>query len=422
MLAVLRTNRDIRLLFFAQVVSYCGDWFAYVAFVGLVQHVTDVPVLVTLVYVAQALPAFLCTPVAGPTVDRFDRKRIIQSVSVVQTAAALGLLVVHSSASLWFGFACLCVISALGSFVGPASQAGLPNLARSPEELRTASLMFGSLWGAMLAIGAGLGGLFASAFGRNASFIADAVSFVLAAALVSAIRTPMQAGDRPTAATRPPFRPIADMREALGLARRDPVLLSLLSSKAAFAIGSGIVGLLAVLATKHLHGGDSGTGLLLGARGAGVALGPLLAARYVGPELSKVLKLCGGAGLVFGVCYFGIALAPALWVAMVCAFIAHLGGGAQWTLSTYGLQARAPDEIRGRILAGDVGFTMLILTVANVSAGLLAAALGTRETIGLFALIGFVAGATYLVLTRSVRASLAAAENRGGLTTLPARD
>ena len=60
-------------------------------------------------------------------------KRILVTVSLVQTLAAAGLLLVHSRSSLWIGYFCLCVISAFGSFVGPAAQAGIPNLARDPD-------------------------------------------------------------------------------------------------------------------------------------------------------------------------------------------------------------------------------------------------------------------------------------------------
>ena len=123
MLSMLRTNRDIRSLFIAQVISFAGDWFAYVAFVGLVQDLTDLALLVTLVYVAQALPAFFMSVVAGPAVDRFDRRRILVTVSLVQALAAAGLLLVGSRGTLWFGFLCLCTISALGAFVG-ARRAG----------------------------------------------------------------------------------------------------------------------------------------------------------------------------------------------------------------------------------------------------------------------------------------------------------
>jgi MFS family permease len=417
MLRMLRSNRDIRSLFVAQVISYCGDWFAYVAFVGLVQDVTDSAILVTLVYVAQSLPAFLVSPIAGPVADRFDRRRIVQIVSFVQALAAAGLLLVASASTLWFGFVCLSCISALGSFVGPAAQAGLPNLARTPDELRHASLLFGSLWGAMLAVGAAAGGVFASLFGRDASFVANALSFVAAAAFVTMIRRPMQVRE-PTTQSRGRLRPLADMGEAFGHARRDHVLLALLASKATFAMGAGIVGLLAVLATDELGGGDGATGLLLGARGLGVALGPLLAARLLGPSLDRLLLLCGCAGLAFGVCYLGLSVAPALAVAAPLALLAHLGGGAQWTMSTYGLQRRAPDEIRGRILAGDFGIVTLIITISNVAAGGVAGLLGVRAAIAVFAGIGLLAGTTYLVLTRSLRASLAAGDAVPALDTV----
>ncbi|MEX0846497.1 MAG: MFS transporter [Ilumatobacteraceae bacterium] len=407
MFSMLRTNRDIRLLFIAQVISFAGDWFAYVAFVGLVNDLSSAATLVTMVYVAQALPAFLMAPIAGPAADRFDRRRIIRTVSLGQALAALGLLFVGSTGSLWFGFLCLCVISALGSFVGPSAQAGLPNLARTPVELTKAALLFGSLWGAMLAVGAALGGLVASVFGRDVAFAANAVSFVLAAASVSLIRRPMQAERAPDAPAAPRMRPIADMHEAFSYARKDNVILALLASKATFAMGAGIVGLLAVLATDELNGGDAATGLLIGARGVGVALGPLIAARFVGPSMSRVLLMCGAAAMSFGVCYLGLSLAPTLAVALPFAFLAHIGGGAQWTLSTYGLQRRAPDAIRGRILAGDFGIVTLIITLSNLGAGALADAVGARPTIAVFAVLGLLAGALYLWLTRGVREQLA---------------
>ena len=407
MFSMLRTNHDIRALFIAQVISYAGDWFAYVAFVGLVQNLTDSPLLVTMVYVAQALPAFFVSAVAGPAADRFDRRRIIRGVSLLQAIAAAGLLIVHSRDSLWFGFVCLCLISALGSFVGPAAQAGLPNLVRNDDELKHASLLFGSLWGAMLAVGAALGGLVASLFGRDVAFAVNALSFVAAAGYVTLIRRPMQQPRDRSDGAAERMRPIADMGEAFTFARRDNALLALLASKATFSIGAGIVGLLAVLATHDLHGGDGATGLLLGARGLGVALGPLIAARLVGPSLSRVLLLCGCAGLVFGVCYLGLSIAPTLALAAPLALIAHLGGGAQWTLSTYGLQRRAPDHIRGRIIAGDYSIVTLIITLSNLAAGALAEALGARPAIAIFAGITLLTGAIYLVATRSVRASLA---------------
>jgi MFS family permease len=401
---LLRTNHDLRWLFIALVISYIGDWFAYVAFVGVVQDVSDASILVTLVLVAQALPAFLMTPIAGPVADRHNRRTVIMTVASVQTLAALALLLVDSESTLWIGYLGLCTISALGAFVGPAAQAAIPNLARTPEEHQTASVMFGSLWGAMLAVGAALGGLVAGLFGRNVAFVANAASFALAVGIVALIRRPMQASRDDQSIRR--IRPIADMREALGYARRDSTLLSLLASKATFAMGAGVVGLLAVLVTEELGGGDTQTGLIISARGFGVAVGPLLAAPFARTSLGRVLLICGVAGGIWGTAYLGLSVAPTFAIALALVLIGHLGGGAQWTLSTYGLQARAPDHVRGRILAGDFGMVTLIMTLSNIAAGLLADAMGVRPTIALFAVLDIAAAATYLLATRSVRERL----------------
>jgi MFS family permease len=402
---LLRTNRDVRYLFISQVVSYIGDWFAYVAFVGVVQSLSDRSILVTLVLVAQALPAFLVTPIAGPTADRFNRQVVIGSVSLVQAVAALVLLMVDSVSTLWMGYLCLCIISALSAFVAPASQAALPNLTHGPDELAKANVLFGSLWGAMLAVGAALGGLVAGVFGRDAAFLANAASFVVAAGAVAMIRRPMQAA-RDDRATRAAMRPIADMREAFGYARRDSVLLAMLASKATFAVASGIVGLLAVFVTEELGGGDTKTGLMIGARGVGVAAGPLIVSKFVRLSLSNVVTICGWSGVAFGVFYLGLSAAPAFAIALPLVLLAHIGGGAQWTLSTYGLQVRAPDHVRGRILAGDFGMVTLIITLSNLMAGLLADAVGPRPTTAVFALLCIAAAAGYLVVTRPVRLRL----------------
>ena len=265
------------------MVSFAGDWFCYVALLGLVNDLTGSSLLVALVFVSQTLPAFLVAPVAGAAADRFDRRKIVVTVSFVQAGAALVLLGAGPG-RVWLAFVAQATIAAFGAFVLPASQAAVPNLARDADELKAATALFGSTWGAMLAIGAALGGGFAAAFGRDASFVADAVSFLLAAALVATIRRPMQQR-RDTARSGQRLRPLADMKEGLLHAKRDRALLALMSSKATFALGAGTVGILAILVTESFGGGDGATGLLLGMRGLGIGLGPIIAARLIGPSL-----------------------------------------------------------------------------------------------------------------------------------------
>ena len=401
---MLKTNADMRRVFLAQVISYLGDWFSFVAIIGLVDDLSGSKFLISLVMVAFSLPSFLASPIAGSMVDRFDRRRILVFVSIIQAVAALGLLLVGKD-TIWLAFLAQSTVSALAAVVGPATESAIPNIARNDEELRLANSLLGSTWGVMLAVGAAVGGVFASVFGRDAAFIANGVSFALAAILFSRIKTPMQK-DRNVQTQRQRIRPIADMREAIIHSRQDPVLMALIFSKTTFAIGAGVVSQLAVLASDVFNGGDASRGLLIGIRGVGTGLGPLIAMRYTRGQLSKVLTICGFASLAFSGFYFIGAWMPTLWLTAIFVMLAHLGGGAQWTLSSYGLQLRSPDHIRGRILAGDFALVTLMLSLTSALAGLVSEYFGVRQAISGFACAAAIASVIYIRATKRLRTQL----------------
>ena len=401
---MLKTNADLRRVFMAQVISYLGDWFSFVAIIGLVDDLTGSKFLVSLVVVAFSLPSFLASPIAGSMADRFDRRRILIFVSIIQVIAAFGLLFVGKD-TVWLAFLAQSTISALAAVISPATEASIPNIARDENELAIANSLLGSTWGVMLAVGAAIGGVFASVFGRDAAFIANGVSFAIAAILFSRIKTPMQK-DRSVQTQRQRIRPIADMREAIAHSRKDPVLMALIFSKTTFAIGAGVVSQLAVLASDVFNGGDAARGLLIGVRGVGTGLGPLIAMRYTRGQLGKVLVICGFASLAFSGFYLVGAWMPTLWLTAIFVMLAHLGGGAQWTLSSYGLQLRSPDHIRGRILAGDFALVTLMLSLTSALAGLVSELYGVRQAISGFACAAAIASVIYIRATKRLRTQL----------------
>ena len=387
-----------------------GDWFCFVALAGLVEDVTNSRFLVSLVLVSMTIPGLFMSPVAGSFADRFDRRKILIAVSALQACAAL-LLLLHSVVGIWVTFLSQCIIAALASFVGPCTSAAVPNLTDNEEDLRKTNALFGSTWGIMLAVGAALGGLFAGAFGRDAAFIANAISFVLAGVLFASVRRPMQS-ERTQHSNSRRVRPLADMKEAIHVAKNDPVILALLCSKMTFAVGAGIVSQLAVLASNVFHVGDSGRGLLIGVRGVGSGLGPIIGARIAGRDMAKLLKVCGFAGLIFAVCYFGAALSPFVGMAAVFIALAHLSGGAQWTLSTLGLQMEAPDHVRGRVMAGDMALVNTMIGFTSILAGLTSEFIGVRPAIMVFATAAACASVVYIFATAGIRKRLHTAQQQ----------
>jgi MFS family permease len=408
-LALLRRNGDFRSVFVAQIVSFAGDWFATVAMLGLVIDRTGSDVAATAVIVVQTLPSFALSPLAGPAADRFDRRRLMVLVSLLQAGAA-GLFLVAVHGPVVFAFLAQGSIAALGTFFAPASQAALPNLVDA-EDLPLATVMMSSTWGAMLAVGAAIGGLFAIVFGRQAAFAADGLSFLLAAGLIAAVRRPTQL---PAPAGRPArMRPLVDTVETFRYARTNPVVAALLGSKLGFGLGGGAVGMLALLATGPFHSGDTGTGLLLAARGVGVVAGPFVARRLLdrralggdslNDQIPGILLACGVAGLVYAAGYAVVGTAPILAVAVVGVLLAHLGGGAQWTLSTYGIQAAVPDYIRGRVFAADFALVTVTMSLSLIASGALAGVTGPLPPTLLLAGVSCLWGFAYLALTRPLR-------------------
>jgi MFS family permease len=141
----------------------------------------------------------------------------------------------------------------------------------------------------------------------------------------------------------------------------------------------------------------------MAARGVGALVGPFFGHRLSGPQHRRLFSAIGLALTVFGLSYVGLGLAPALWVAAVAIFVAHLGGGSQWVLSTYGLQVLVPDHIRGRIFAVDFALITLSLGISSLAASWIADAAGPRQAAFALGGVAVLWAGVWWILTRKVR-------------------
>src|SRR5205085_12526395 len=105
----------------------------------------------------------------------------------------------------------------------------------------------------------------------------------------------------------------------------------------------------------------------------------------------------------FGVFYGIFPLMPFLLAAAPFSAAAHLGGGAQWTLSTYGLQTIVPDYIRGRVFAFDFALVTLTITLSNLAAGWAAETIGPRAAMEGLSGVALLYAAAWWLGTRRLR-------------------
>lgn len=365
--SILRDNRDFRQLYIARLVSFAGDWFLVVPLVGLVYEASDSPFAAAALVAIRALPPLILAPVTGFVSDRFDRKKVLVITDLIRAGLALSLLLTDVISGIWFPFMIAALDGGGASFFYPASGAALPNVI-PPKDLGPANVMMGSAWGAMAALGAALGGFVAVTISRDAAFVINSVSFVVSAILISTIRAPLQ-----DLTQRAVVGFLSSIRDALVYARENVRIAALLSSKAMHSISSGgAVGIFAVISFALFDAGDSGTGLLFGARGIGNLVGPIIAFRLVGNSLEKTLGSIGFAMAVWGASYLLVGIAPTLALATIGVAIGHMGGGTEFTFSTYGLQELSSDGVRGRVFALDFGLFTLASAISALIVGGLA--------------------------------------------------
>jgi MFS family permease len=396
--SLLRRNRDFRKLYLASVISLGGDWFLLVALFGLALDLTGSAVSTAALIVAQELPFFVMSPIGGFIADRLNRKWLMVTCDSVRAVLVLGFLFVHDASTMPIAYLLLAVISMFSAVFDPASSAALPNLVE-PQDLGPANALAGSIWGTMLAVGAALGGLVSAAFGRDTAFLVDATSFAVSALLIAWIARPMAAPRDEEAETNV----IRATVETVRYARRDHRVLALVTVKAGFGIAAGVLALIAVFAHNVFHGGEVGIGILMAGRGVGALIGPFLGRWLSGPDDRRLFGAIALSLTIFGFGYALLGVMPSLWFGAVAVGIAHLGGGAQWTLSSYGLQRVVPDRILGRIFSFDFALITLSLTVSALASGWAAQRFGPRPTVMVLGGVAVVWAGVWAWLTTDVR-------------------
>src|SRR5580658_934582 len=377
-LRLVRENRNFRRLWLAQIVSEIGDWFYTLSIYTLLLQLTGHAGSVALALVLQVLPQTVVGPMAGVVNGRLRRKHVMIAADLIRCVVVLAMLLVRSPSMVWLVYLLLVTETTMTAFFEPARSAVIPNVT-TEDEVLVANTLSSATWSVNLLIGASIGGVVAAFFGRDAVFILNALSFLVSAWLIRSMRF-----EEPHAASSAPLRPrdlidFTPVLEGFRYIRNHPTLLPAVCAKA----GELMVGPSWVIFTVmgahefawHGHGINDaggamlGMSILLGGRGVGALVGPLISARWAGRS-DRRLQL----GILFGYLTIGagyslLGASRSIWMAAACALLAHAGGSTVWVFSTTLLQLHSEDRFRGRVFSADLGLGSLSFAVTAYLAG-----------------------------------------------------
>ncbi len=396
-------GRQFEWLWAAYAVSTAGTWLGFGAFpliAILVLHCGPAEVS-ALAAAGLAAGAVLAVPL-GPWVELRRKRPVMMAMDLIRFAALISVPAAFLTG--WLSFAQLLIVSVIAAAASitftAASGAYLKALV-PPDDLLIANGRFESTAWTVTAVGPPLGGVAIGLLGPAITVLADAVSYLLSAAGIAAIRT------------REP-RPVR--AEAAGLRARDLAdgwRYILAHSELRRLCGNTILVNGLIMATSPLVSvlmlGQLGFapwqyGLAFGAPCVGGLIGARLARRLVrrfGPHrvmrTAGTLRACWPAGLAFirpGASGIVLVIAVQLGLVTCCSVFSPV-------LATYRLQQTEQDRVARTLSAWSVTSNV---TIAALTAlwGLLASFTSPRAAI---ALAGVVILATPLLLPRRDQAA-----------------
>ncbi|HUQ93116.1 MAG TPA: MFS transporter [Bryobacteraceae bacterium] len=381
---LIRANRNFRRLWFAQIVSEIGDWMYTVAIYSQLLALTGGSAQsVGFAFILQVLPQLLVSPMVGVLNDRLSRRKLMIVADLARAVIVTMMLVALSLQLIWLIYVLLFLETVFWGLFEPGRSAVIPNITEGRDQLIANSLS-STTWSFNFAVGFAIGGFIAALAGRQMVFLLNAASFLISAWFISRMRfTEPHLHDQPPLRFRDllDFSPIA---EGIRYVSGDRRLFVTMLAKC----GLGFVGANWVLVTllgerkfplaiggmDPQSAGMLGMSVLMGCRGLGALIGPLIGTYLAGHSQPR---LRWGIAIGFAASSTGYLLLGQMnhvLLACLMLLLAHAGGAVIWVNSTTLLQMSTEDKFRGRVFSAEFAF----MTVSMSTSSLVASALVDR--------------------------------------------
>ena len=397
--AVLRVPAFRRYLFGLLALTF-GTQLQAVIVGWQVYALTQDPLALGIVGLAEALPYVGLALWAGHVADRVDRRRLVLLTTTVLVGCSLALLALAwrplaargdgTRGVVWAIYAVIVASGVARSFLQPARTALSVELV--PRPLLPSSVTWRSaVWQTAAVVGPALGGLVYAAGGARAAYAADVTCMGVALVCFVSIR------HRSPARARAEGRAAGALTEGIRFVRGQPVMMGAMTLDLFSVLFGGAAALLPIFAQDVLRVGPEGLGVLRAAPAVGaVAVSYWLTHR---PPFARAGRALLVAVAIFGLTIvgFGLSRSYPLSVALLA-----LGGAADMVsvnVRSMLLQLFVPEHLLGRVSAVNQIFIGSSNQIGEFESGVAAKLLGAVNAVvvGGLVTLAVVAGTAWRV-------------------------
>jgi MFS family permease len=336
----LLSNARFLRLWIGQGTSFVGDAVSMVALVVLVVQITGSASAVGGALVARLLPT-IASPLAGVIADRVDRRVLLVASDLARAVLVLGLVFARDLATI---YVLVFLMGLARTLFNPTIRAAFPSVVGGGDLTRANALISGT-FSTSIMVGPALGGLLVASIGVDAAFLADAVTYLVSAILLSTVPLP-----HPRRESEEEAGFVRDLRSGFGylLGARVPLAIVVGAFLTILTINATVPAEV-FLAKETFGAGDAGYGLLVSLWGGGMVIGSAMMA-VLGDRINLVLLYF--LSIFVGACALvGTGLAPSFVLALGALTVEGAATGIDNVATDTILQKRVPEAFLGRVFS-----------------------------------------------------------------------
>ena len=390
---LLRHERVARAYYAVLAQSALGNGAGYIALLVVAYERLNSAWAISLVLLADLVPAMLLGPVFGAAADRWSRRGCLVLADV---ARAIAFLTIAFADSFEATFA-LAILAGVGTgLFTPASLAAVPSLVK-PERLPSATALYGAITDLGFIAGPALAALLLLIGGPEGILLGNAATFAISALLLTRLRFGEAPAHEEVDGARPSL--IREARDGLRALGRMAGVRTVIVASGAMLLFAGLFNVSELpFATDELDVGDAGFAALTAIYGIGFVGGSLSGSRGGAPAALK-RRFLGGLALV-GAGFVACAVAPGFATAIPAFALAGVGNGLMLVYERLLIQTTVPDALMARVFGAKDGLTAWSFGAAFLAAGGLIEAFGVRTVLLIAGIGGLVVWAVSAVALR----------------------
>ncbi|MCJ8164807.1 MFS transporter [Pontibacter sp. E15-1] len=313
-----------------------------------VYDLTQDPLSLGLIGLAEAIPSIVVSLFAGYLADMVSRKQIIVVVvtALLLCSGALLFFTLDTSRVLeLYGvlpiFGVIFVSGIARGFMGPAVFAFMPQLVASKLLYANAITWSTTTWQAASLVGPALGGLIYGFAGITAAYTTD-VSLVLLSLIAFSF-----IGAKPLPVNSNPQNMLDSLRSGIRFVFGHQIILSAISLDLFAVLFGGAVALLPIFASDILQTGPQGLGFLRAAPAVGsVLMAVILAYRPILANAGKKMLWCVAG---FGACIVLFGLSTSFWFSLVLLALSGAFDSISVIIRSTLIHTLTPEYMKGRV-------------------------------------------------------------------------